>query len=114
MGITCQRRSTAGTQQDEARGNEHGVKGGADSINETDSLHAMLEESFRLALDTRWHSDCTAARTSPCITQPHAAFIQFFHILHQCSQANSTCSFGHRLQLLYGKLHGWGVGGEGT
>ncbi|BDA45808.1 hypothetical protein COCOBI_07-5950 [Coccomyxa sp. Obi] len=47
-------RSTEGRQQDEARGYKHGGKGEADRISERSSLHALLEESFRLALDTRW------------------------------------------------------------
>ncbi|CAL8470609.1 g10151 [Coccomyxa elongata] len=47
-------RSTAGTQQDEARGFEDMGKGEAGRICDRSSLHAMLEESFQLALDTRW------------------------------------------------------------
>lgn len=67
------RRSTAGTQQDEARGYEDMGRGEAGRVFGRSSLHAMLEESFQLALDTRCSSDSIAAHISLCTGWMYAA-----------------------------------------
>lgn len=98
MQSTCECRSTAGTEQDEARGYEHRGKAEADRFSERRSLHALLEESFRLALDTRCATLSALASASIALSKLPVAML-YCHKFQIGQDANRTQGSANLLQL---------------